>query len=60
MDLFKTLQNIRRTIHQNPELSNEEIKTSALVEKILKENKIKTEKICKTGVIGILEGKKKI
>ena len=59
MDLFKTLQNIRRTIHQNPELSNEEIKTSALVEKILKENKIKTERICKTGVIGILEGKKK-
>ena len=59
MDLFKTLQNIRRTIHQNPELSNEEIKTSALVEKILKENNIKTSRICKTGVIGILEGKKK-
>ena len=59
MDLFKTLQNIRRTIHQNPELSNEETKTSALVEKILKENKIKTERICKTGVIGILEGKNK-
>lgn len=59
MDLFKTLQNIRRTIHQNPELSNMEIKTSAFVEKILKENKIKTYRICKTGVIGILEGKKK-
>jgi len=58
MDLFKTLQNIRRTIHQNPELSNEEIKTSALVEKILKENRIKTERICKTGIIGVLEGKK--
>ena len=59
MNLFDTLKNIRRTIHQNPELSNQEIKTSALVEKILKENKIKTYRICKTGVIGILESKKK-
>ncbi|WP_413853855.1 M20 metallopeptidase family protein [Candidatus Ruminimicrobium bovinum] len=59
MNLFKTLQSIRRTIHQNPELSNREIKTSALVEKILKENKIKTYRICKTGIIGILEGKRK-
>ena len=37
MNLFKTLQNIRRTIHQNPELSNKEFKTADLVEKILKE-----------------------
>lgn len=59
MDLFKTLQNIRRTIHQNPELSNKEFKTADLVEKILKEHGIKTYRLCKTGVIGILEGTKK-
>ena len=59
MDLFKTLSNIRRTIHQNPELSNKEYKTADLVEKILKEQGIKTYRLCKTGVIGILEGTKK-
>ena len=59
MNLFKTLQNIRRTIHQNPELSNKEFKTADLVEKILKEQGIKTYRLCKTGVIGILEGTKK-
>lgn len=59
MNLFKTLQNIRRTIHQNPELSNKEFKTADLVEKILKEQGIKTYRLCKTGVVGILEGTKK-
>ena len=56
MNLFEKLKNIRRTIHQNPELGNEEFKTAGLVEKILKENKIKTYRLCKTGVVGILEG----
>ena len=59
MNLFKILQNIRRTIHQNPELSNKEFKTADLVEKILKEQGIKTYRLCKTGVVGILEGTKK-
>ena len=59
MNLFKTLQNIRRTIHKNPELSTKEYKTADFVEKILKENGIKTYRLCKTGVIGVLEGKKK-
>ncbi len=59
MNLFKTLQNIRRTIHKNPELSTKEFKTANFVEKILKENGIKTCRLCKTGVIGVLEGKKK-
>lgn len=59
MSLFEKLQNIRRTIHQNPELGNEEIKTSALVENILKKHKIKTYRLCKTGIIGIIEGTKK-
>lgn len=59
MDLFKTLQNIRRTLHQNPELSNKEFKTAKFVEKILNEQGIKTYRLCKTGVVGILEGTKK-
>lgn len=59
MNLLEELKNIRRTIHQNPELGNEEVKTSALVEKILKEYKIKTYRLCKTGVVGVLEGTKK-
>ena len=59
MNLFKTLQNIRRSIHQNPELSNKEFKTADFVEKILKEQGIKTYRLCKTGVVGILEGTKK-
>lgn len=58
MNLSERLKNIRRTIHANPELGNEEFKTAALVEKILKEHKIKTYRLCKTGVVGILEGKK--
>ncbi len=59
MNMFERLKNIRRAIHQNPELGNEEFKTAALVEKILKENKIKTYRLCKTGVVGILEGSAK-
>lgn len=59
MNLLTTLRNIRRTIHKNPELSTKEYKTADFVEKILKENGIKTYRLCKTGVIGILEGKKK-
>ncbi len=59
MNLFKTLQNIRRTIHQKPELSKKEFETAKFVEKILNEQNIKTYRLCKTGVIGILEGTKK-
>lgn len=58
MNMFEKLQNIRRTIHQNPELGNEEFKTAAFVEKILKQHKIKTYRLCDTGVVGIIEGKK--
>lgn len=58
MKLLEELKNIRRTIHQNPELGNEEVKTSALVENFLKKHKIKTYRLCKTGVVGVLEGTK--
>ncbi|MDD5020684.1 MAG: M20 family metallopeptidase [Endomicrobiaceae bacterium] len=59
MNLSEELKNIRRTIHQNPELGNEEFKTSALVEKFLKKHKVKTYRLCKTGIVGVLEGTKK-
>ena len=50
---------IRRQIHQNPELGNREFKTSALVAKKLKELGIAVqEKVAHTGVIGILQGRK--
>ncbi|MFA6613340.1 MAG: M20 family metallopeptidase [Endomicrobiia bacterium] len=58
MNMFEKLQKIRRTIHQNPELGNEEFKTADFVEKILKQHKIKTYRLCDTGVVGIIEGKK--
>ncbi len=59
MKLIQDLKNIRRTIHKNPELGNQEFKTADFVEKILKKYKIKTYRLCKTGVIAIIEGKKK-
>ncbi|AGK98915.1 M20 metallopeptidase family protein [Clostridium pasteurianum] len=48
---------IRRTIHKNPELAIQEFKTAKLVAKKLKELGIEvTEKVGKTGVIGLLRG----
>lgn len=50
---------IRRHIHQNPELSNEEFKTTELIKEKLKEYGIAIAEIgLKTGVVGILKGKK--
>jgi len=47
---------IRRQIHRNPELGNNEFKTSALIEKVLKAHGIKTIRPGKTGVVGFIEG----
>ena len=50
---------IRHFIHQNPELSFSEYKTSKIVAKILKESGIEVrEGIAGTGVLGILRGNK--
>ncbi len=52
--------NLRRQIHQNPELAFKELKTSQLVIKELSDLGFKIIKdIAGTGVIGILEGKEK-
>ena len=49
----------RQTIHSFPEIAYEEYKTAEFIEKKLKEFGIKVVKnIGKTGLVGILEGKK--
>jgi len=66
MDLLKKayemkeeLTKIRRHIHQNPELGFEEFKTTQLVKQKLEEYGVDIVDIgTKTGVLGILEGKK--
>lgn len=47
---------IRRYIHNNPELSFQEFETSKYVEEKLNSFGVRTKRIGKTGVIGILEG----
>ena len=50
---------IRRHIHENPELSNEEIRTTALIREKLEEYGIEILEIgLKTGVVGFLKGGK--
>ncbi|WP_378172687.1 amidohydrolase [Aquimarina sp. SS2-1] len=49
----------RRDFHQNPELSNREFETAKKIAKHLKDLGFEvTENVAKTGVVGILEGKK--
>lgn len=53
----KKIIEIRRKIHQYPELGNEEFKTAKLIEEILKQAGIETKRVGKTGVIGLLNSK---
>jgi len=48
---------IRRHLHENPELSYQEFKTSEYIQDKLKELKIPFTVMAKTGVVGLLEGK---
>lgn len=48
----------RREIHQQPEMGFEEHKTSALVERELRRAGIATQRVAKTGVVGLIEGAK--
>ncbi|MCH5336632.1 MAG: amidohydrolase [Campylobacter sp.] len=48
----------RRHIHQNPELSNFELQTSAYICACLDKMQIPYKKIAKTGVVGFIKGKK--
>ena len=51
------LVNLRRDFHRHPEPSLEEVRTSKIIEEQLIKMGIKIERICETGIIGILEGK---
>lgn len=57
--IFPYYQQIRRQIHENPELRYEEVKTAALVEQQLKKLQLPVQtRIGKTGVVAILDSGK--
>lgn len=57
-ELLPNLIEIRRHIHENPELSFQEHETAALVENYLqKELGLKTQRLANTGVVATIEGK---
>jgi len=58
-NINKKIIEIRRKIHQYPELGNEEFGTAKLIEQALRKVGIKTKRVSKTGVVGVLEGKRK-
>ncbi|KGX89464.1 M20 metallopeptidase family protein [Pontibacillus marinus] len=63
LDLIKHIESdiitIRRTLHQNPELSNEEYETSRLVQETLTRYGIEFQSgFAETGVLGIIKGDK--
>jgi len=55
--ILAALVDIRRHIHQNPELSFQEHETAALVEKELQSLGLKTQRMANTGVVAVIEGK---
>lgn len=52
----KDMIKLRRTLHMHPELGFEEYSTSDLIDKTLRTLGIKTKRVAKTGVLGLLEG----
>jgi amidohydrolase len=57
--IFSELVKLRGELHQYPELAFQEFKTSERIAKELKKLKVEVKKgVAKTGVVGILEGKK--
>lgn len=56
-DYLKEIIHLRQYLHQHPELSFEEYKTSALIKKKLEEFNIETSLLAGTGVVGVLRGK---
>ncbi|MDD4569204.1 MAG: amidohydrolase [Tepidanaerobacteraceae bacterium] len=47
---------LRRDFHRHPELGFKEFRTSAIIEKYLKDLGLEVRRIAKTGIVGILEG----
>ena len=52
--IYDEMVKIRRTIHENPELGDEEIETSKLIKKFLEENGIEFFEIINTGVVATI------
>ncbi len=52
------LINIRRTLHQHPELGMEEYETSKFIKNFLKNEGIEYKEVAKTGICGIIRGTK--
>jgi len=58
--IYDEMVKIRRKIHMNPELGNEEFETSATIKEFLKNNGIEYEEIINTGIVATIyngEGK---
>jgi amidohydrolase len=52
------LVSIRRHIHKNPELGNNEFETSSFVQSVLKRHGIASKRIAGTGVVARIDGRK--
>ena len=52
--IYDEMVKVRRTIHENPELGDEEIETSKLIKKFLTENGIEFFEIINTGVVATI------
>ncbi|QAT42412.1 M20 metallopeptidase family protein [Aminipila luticellarii] len=60
-EIFEEIVEIRRTLHENPELSEQEIKTSQRISEFLTKYEIPHEtEIAGHGIVAIIEGKGKI
>ena len=57
-ELNQELLNLRRDFHKYPELGFEEYRTAGIVEKYLRNLGVHTERMTKTGVVGLLKGSK--
>jgi amidohydrolase len=58
-ELNQELIDLRRDFHRYPELGFEEHRTAGVVENYLKNLGLHTERMTKTGVVGLLEGSKR-
>ncbi len=55
-DEAQTLVDIRRHLHQNPELSHQESQTAIFIEKQLQALGLQTERVAENGVVTVIEG----
>ena len=53
-EIYDEMVKIRRKIHMNPELGDEEFETSATIKEFLKNNGIEYEEIINTGIVATI------